>query len=114
MRVIVAGYLDFPPGTETAMLLESRALIEEALTEDGCLHYAWSVDPLNPGRVWVYEEWTSSDALAAHLAAPSYKLMSAHLAANGLLGAVVNKYHVDALEPVYDAQGVPQAHFGRA
>ena len=112
MRVIVAGYLTFEAGTEAAVLLAARPLIDAALAEDGCIHYAWSVDPLVPGRVWVYEEWTSSAALAAHFEADSYVLMRDHLGASGLTGAVVNKYHVDCIEPVYDEMGNAQAYFG--
>ena len=50
MRVIVAGVLEFPPETVHESLLAARAHIEGAYTEKGCVHYAWTEDPLNPGR----------------------------------------------------------------
>lgn len=111
MRVIVAGYLDFPPGTEAEMLLGAGPLIEAAYEEPGCIHYVWTVDPLRPGRVWVYEEWESSDALVAHLAGEPYFRMGDHLRTNGMGEVNVAKYRVDAIEPVYDDAGNPRGDF---
>jgi quinol monooxygenase YgiN len=59
----------------------------------------------------VFEEWTSGEALAAHLAGPWYAGMIQHLGGLGIAGAVTRKYRVDAAEPVYDASGKPRADF---
>jgi quinol monooxygenase YgiN len=37
--------------------------------EDGCLEYTFAADPLEPGRVILFERWESQAALDAHLAA---------------------------------------------
>jgi len=67
-----------------------------------------------PGRVWVYEEWESSEALAAHLSGEPYLQMSDHLKACGILGADVAKYRIDRMEPIYDGTGVPRGDFADA
>jgi quinol monooxygenase YgiN len=39
--------------------------------EDGCLEYTFAADPLEPGRVILFERWENQAALDAHLAAIS-------------------------------------------
>lgn len=111
MRVIVAGTLSFAPGSEAGVIERARAHIEATFGEPGCIHYAWTVDPLNPGTVWVYEEWESPETLTAHLAGPAYLAMRDHLATSGLRDASVAKYRVDLKEPVYDPDGNPRGDF---
>ena len=111
MRVIVAGVLEFPPETMHESLLAARAHIEGAYTEQGCVHYAWTEDPLNPGRVYVFEEWDTIEDLDTHLNDHWYTDMGAHLAASGLIKADVHEFRVDRKEPVYDETGVARAQF---
>ena len=37
--------------------------------EDGCHDYVFAADPLEPGRVILFEQWESEEHLAAHAAA---------------------------------------------
>lgn len=111
MSIIIAGTLDFAPGTVARIITDARALIEAAQAEDGCIAYNWSEDPLVAGRMHVYEEWTTEGALVAHFANPAYLDMSSHLQASGMLGAEVKKYRFDLTEPVYDDTGTPRADF---
>lgn len=110
-RVTIAGTLDFAGADVAQVLLGAGDLIAAAYAEAGCIHYAWTVDVLAPGRAWVFEEWESVETLSAHLAAAPYLRMSAYLAKAGLTGADVNKYRVDRKEPVYDDLGVPRGDF---
>ena len=69
MKIVIAGTIDLEdPDKREQALLDARPYIEGALTQDGCLYYAWTADFLTPGRIYVYEEWSSQEALAAHLA----------------------------------------------
>ncbi len=111
MTVIVAGTMEFDPETVEQALISARPHIEGAYTEKGCIHYAWTLDPLNPGRIYVYEEWETQDDFAAHLASHWYTDMGAHIRKTGVKTAAVKKYRVDLSEPVYDPQGVPRADF---
>lgn len=114
MKVIISGSMDFEnPADVKEMLLGARAHIEGALQEEGCIAYDWTEDHLVPGRVHVYEEWTSSDALEAHLRDHWYRDMGAHLARypRKPRNKPILKYRVDHEEPVYDADGVARGHF---
>ncbi len=37
--------------------------------EAGCLDYVFAADPIDDGRVILFESWESEEALAAHIAA---------------------------------------------
>lgn len=118
MTVIIAGTLDLEdPSQVKEMLLAARPHIEGALREEGCIEYAWTEDHLNPGRVYIYEEWTSSEALEAHLRDHWYDDMRAHLGQYPFKAErrrVTKKYRVDLEEPVYDDSGVARGHFSGA
>jgi len=111
MRILISGEIDLAPETRERALMDARPLIEAALAEPGCVHYAWSADLSRPGRVHVFEEWESQADLAAHLAGQPYLAMSGHLTMVGIKAAVTRKYRVDHTEPVYDPQGRPRADF---
>ena len=114
MTVIVAGHIDFENPEEVPHILTSaRPHIEGALTEEGCIAYSWTEDHLTPGRVWVYEEWTSSDTLEAHLNSHWYRDMGGHLAqfARKPSSTPIKKYRVDLEEPVYDDTRTARGHF---
>jgi quinol monooxygenase YgiN len=111
MIIVVAGEIDFPPENREAALAGAKELIDMALAEKGCLHYAWSADPHDPGRVHVFEEWESAEDLQAHLVAPSYTGMLAHLGPFSILSANTRKYRCDLSEPVYGPDGIATATF---
>ena len=114
MKVIIAGSIDLEdPSQVKEMLLSARPHIEGALEEEGCIAYDWTEDHLVPGRIHVYEEWTSSDTLEAHLQGHWYRDMGAHIASYPRKASnnVIKKYRVAYEEPVYDETGVARGHF---
>lgn len=111
MAVVIYAQIELPPESREEALAGAKNLIEMALAEQGCRHYAWSADPHYPGRVHVFEEWDSAEDLQAHFAAPSYTGMLAHLGSYSLLGATSTKYRCDLSEPVYGPDGVATATF---
>lgn len=111
MRVLVAGTVDLAPEKREEALVGAKELIEEARGEPGCIAYDWTPDPYVPGRIHVFEEWTSEQMLIDHLKAPSYTGMLAHLGGIGIIDSVTQKYRVDHFEPVYDPTGVPRGDF---
>lgn len=111
MTIVISGEVDLEPGDREAALTGALPLIQAALAEPGCKHYAWTADLSRPGRVHVFEEWTSEAELAAHLVGQPYLGMLAHLSAYGIKSAVTRKYRVDHCEPVYDSEGRPRADF---
>jgi quinol monooxygenase YgiN len=114
MKVIISGSIDLEnPDQVKEMIQSARAHIEGALTEEGCIAYDWTEDHLVPGRVHVYEEWTSSETLEAHLRDHWYRDMGAHLSKypRKPSNRVIKKYRIDHEEPVYDSNFVARGHF---
>jgi quinol monooxygenase YgiN len=63
--IIVSGHLQVHPDERAAYLDGCRAVIEAARAADGCLDFHLAADPVEPGRINVYEEWDSVVAVDA-------------------------------------------------
>lgn len=113
MPVLISAVIDLDPAGAEQALLDAQPFIAASRAEAGCRAYDWALDPATPGRIHVFEEWESEEALAAHFRDPSYAAMRDHIGRSGLRAAQSRKYRCDLVEPVYDSAGVPQAHFGR-
>ena len=69
--VIVAGVFTVDPAHRDAFLAGRMERMRTSRAERGCLEYTFSADPLDPGRVVLFERWASQEDLDAHLAAPA-------------------------------------------
>ena len=67
--LIVAGYFEVDPAQREEFIRGREDAMRRSRREPGCVTYVFSADPIEPGRVHLYERWESKDALAAHLAA---------------------------------------------
>ncbi len=111
MTIIVAGTVDVDPARRDEAIAAGRPHIETARAEKGCLHYVWSADNIDPGRIYVFEEWQSTEDLAAHLRADPYFKMRDTIAQFGIRGADTKKYEIRRSQAVYDNTGTPRADF---
>ena len=68
--MVVHGWMDFAPEHRDEALRHFAAAVAATRQEAGCLDYVFSPDPDLPGRVRVFEHWTSDAALTEHLAQP--------------------------------------------
>lgn len=109
--VTIAGFIDFDPALCPAVLLDACDFIEDARKQPGCVAYTWAFDPFVEGRVQVFEEWTSEQALHDHFAGKPYRDMVAHLGRVGMRGFTVRMYGVAVSEPVYDENNRARAVF---
>lgn len=66
--LIVAGKGYVDPEHREAFLSHYEASLRHVRDEPGCLDYVVFADPVEPGRVNVYERWESEEHLTAHLA----------------------------------------------
>jgi quinol monooxygenase YgiN len=106
MRIIIAGQLKFAGGDIGGEIVRGGAAhIAGSRAEAGCIAYDWSVDPLEPGTLHVFEEWESEAALGSHFRDPSYQAMRAHLEGYEITGFDVKLYSIAGIEPVYDENG---------
>ena len=67
--VLVTGTFDLAPEDRDAFLRGREDGMRRSRAEDGCVAYVFAADPLEPGRVILFEQWESEEALAAHAAA---------------------------------------------
>lgn len=66
--LIVAGTLEVDPSSRDDFINSRKAAMLASRAEPGCIAYVFSVDPIELGRVQLFERWESKEALAAHLA----------------------------------------------
>lgn len=111
MTIVLVAVMEIDPAHAGRIIEQSRPLIEASLAEPGCLAYSWALDPLTPGRVHVFEEWTDEAALANHFTLPNYTDMRSQLRSAGPIKSTSRKMLVAHQEPVYDQSGTPCAQF---
>ena len=70
MTVILAGTIRVAPERLADLRPHLKAQVEGSLAEPGCLDYALSEDPLDPGLIRVFEHFVDEEALAFHRASP--------------------------------------------
>ncbi|MFT6286277.1 MAG: quinol monooxygenase YgiN [Alcanivorax sp.] len=111
MTIVIAGTLDIGAGNRDKVLIATASLVADTRSQQGCSHYVWAADPTSDTRVYVYENWDSTEDLAAHLAGPYYLKMLTALGEYGVENVEISKFRVDLQEPVYDETGTPRADF---
>jgi quinol monooxygenase YgiN len=96
--IIVAGHFVVDPGQREEFLRGRAEVMQASRSEAGCITYAFSPDPLDPGRVLLFERWESKAALAGHLAA----LRQRTRPADGVevRESEVQQYEISAVGPV--------------
>jgi len=68
--IIVSGTFEVDPARRDEFLAERHQRMRTSRAEAGCLEYTFSADPLDPGRVLLFERWAGQAELDAHLAGP--------------------------------------------
>jgi quinol monooxygenase YgiN len=96
--IIVAGTFEMDPEQREAFLDNSEAGMRRSRSEPGCISYVFSADPLEPGRVYLFERWESKDALLTHLAA--MKTAGPQPPVVPLRSVEVQQYEISAVGPV--------------
>jgi quinol monooxygenase YgiN len=65
--VIIGGTFEVEPDQRDEFLAGRLDGMRASRAEPGCLEYTFSADPLDPGRVLLFERWASQQALDDHL-----------------------------------------------
>jgi quinol monooxygenase YgiN len=111
MTVLISGTVEISAQDRDKALAAAASLMADTRAQAGCRHYVWSADPTSETRIYVFEDWESSEALSAHLAGPFYAKMLGLLGAYDVHNTVVSKYKIALEEPVYDPEGKPRGDF---
>lgn len=65
--LIVAGWIDVSASDRDAYLSSRLDAMIATRDEPGCVEYVFSADPIDPGRVRLFELWESRADLDVHL-----------------------------------------------
>ena len=94
--VIVAGHIRVEPQQRESYLAGCVSVVERARGAAGCLDFAITADPIDPGRVNVFERWESQAALnTARGNAPGFEQ------AEAMLSVSVADYDVADVRPLF-------------
>ena len=66
--VIVAGSFEIKPDERDEFLAGRLDSMRASRSEPGCLEYTMSADPIDPGRVVLFERWADQASLDTHIA----------------------------------------------
>ena len=66
--VIVGGSFEVEPDQREAFVASRHEAMKKSRAEPGCLEYTVAADPVEPGRVVLFERWVDQAALDAHIA----------------------------------------------
>lgn len=67
--LVVGGNFEVDPAERDAFVAARHDSMRASRREQGCLEYTFAADPVDPGRVILFERWESHEALDAHLGA---------------------------------------------
>jgi quinol monooxygenase YgiN len=66
--LIVGGSFELDPDQREEFMASRYDSVKKSRSEPGCLEYTLAADPIEPGRVVLYERWEDQAALDAHIA----------------------------------------------
>ncbi|MBA3908207.1 MAG: antibiotic biosynthesis monooxygenase [Pseudonocardiales bacterium] len=69
--LVVVATITAKPGKEQEVKDLLSSIVEPSLAENGCVGYALHQGVADPATFITYENWTSQEALDAHLAGPA-------------------------------------------
>lgn len=98
--IIVNGTVRFAQG-EIDRLRQSMARnVEATRAEQGCEHYAYSVDISDPNLLHVAERWSDDQAIEAHMASPHMAAFMAEIGASKIESISIKAYESTFLRNV--------------
>ena len=98
--LIIAGTFEVDPDRRDEFIAGREAGMRESRAEAGCIDYVMSADPIEPGRVYLFERWESKEHLAPHLARVSAPPPPGDTPAVPILSFDVQQYEISAAGPV--------------
>jgi quinol monooxygenase YgiN len=101
--VIVTGWIDFDPADREAALRAFAVVVAASREEPGCIDYVFSPDPDLPGRVRVFEHWTSDAVLTEHLTLPHVQELRAAISGLTRTGRAMTHHTVAVSRPMGSA-----------
>lgn len=98
--IIIAGTINIDPTKAEAAIADAVVMMKATHAEAGNVAYVFSLDPLVPGQIQLFEKWETEEALAAHSASGHMAEFRPKMAAWGVTGADVKKYEIASEGPL--------------
>jgi quinol monooxygenase YgiN len=98
--IIVKGEVRFGEGEIERLKPELAANIAATRAEAGCAAYSYSVDVVDPNLLRIAEEWSSDEAIDAHMQSPHMAALFAALGTANVLSTRVDAYEAHYLRNI--------------
>jgi len=98
--IIIAGTISIDPSKADQALADAVEMMKATHQEQGNLAYVFSLDPLVPGQIQLFEKWESEEALAAHSASAHMAEFRPKMGGWGVTGADIKKYEIASEGPL--------------
>lgn len=98
--ILLAGAIRFPPANVSAAREAMARMIEATRLEEGCRHYAFGEDVLEPGVIRISELWRDQAALDTHAASTHMREWREAGRDLGVHGGDLRVYEVDEGRPL--------------
>ncbi len=92
--VVIIGHFRLPPESLEAAREPMARVVAATRAEPGCIKYAYSPEPGDPGLIHVSEVWESQAALDAHFTSAHMKRWQEDRAGLGMSDRVITAYAV--------------------
>jgi quinol monooxygenase YgiN len=99
-KIVVSGEIRLDPGDFDAALAMIEPLVAATKAEPGCVEYDYWVDPRDRGRVRVFEEWESDEAIAVHSRSDHMKAFFAGMAKLRISAVELSRFEVSEKRPL--------------
>ena len=103
--IIVTGQVRFAEGEIERLTPAFKMNVHATRGEAGCARYAYGVDVADPNLMYIVEEWSDEDAIAAHMAAPHMAELMGALGTAGLETISINAYEAHFLKQLLGGAG---------
>ena len=100
MTIIIAGTITVEPDKVDAAMAAAIPMMQATHQEPGCTAYVFSVDPIEPGVLHVFEKWESDEHLSSHFETEHMAEFQAKVPDLGIVGMDILKYEVAGEGPV--------------
>jgi quinol monooxygenase YgiN len=100
MTIVVSGEIRIHPDDFDAAFALVETLVAATRAEPGCVAYDFWVDPRDRGRIRVFEEWASPEALDAHGASEHYAAFNAAIGSVRIESVELTRYEVASQAPL--------------
>jgi quinol monooxygenase YgiN len=98
--IIIAGTISIDPDKADQAIADAVVMMKATHAEAGNLAYVFSLDPLAPGQIQLFERWTDEEALAAHSASAHMAEFRPKMGGWGVTGADIKKYEISSEGPL--------------